>query len=155
MKLPMHRFVYRYGFSAVVVAGLVAGDVAVADDKADIEAILTKQAAAWNRGDIDAFMDGYWKSDELTFSSGGETTRGWTQTKDRYKQRYATREQMGTLTFSQLEVTMLGDSAALVLGRWHLMREPMPVGGNFTLVFRRIDGNWVVIHDHSSRSEPR
>jgi len=59
---------------------------------------------------------------------------------------------MGQLKFTQLEVTPLGDSAELVLGRWHLTRES-PVGGNFTLVFRRIDGNWLIVHDHSSKAD--
>ena len=123
------------------------------DERAEIETVLTKQAAAWNRGDIDAFMDHYWKSDELTFSSGGQTTRGWKPTKEGYQRRYPTREQMGQLKFSQLDITLLGDSAALVLGRWKLTRDPAPVGGNFTLIFRRIDGKWVIIHDHTSKAD--
>ena len=98
-------------------------------------------------------MQHYWKSDELTFSSGGQTTRGWKSTKENYERRYPTREKMGQLTFSQLEVTPLDDSTALVLGRWRLARDESPVGGNFTLVFRKIDGKWVIIHDHTSRAE--
>jgi ketosteroid isomerase-like protein len=116
-----------------------------------IEGILSLQAGAWNSGDIDRFMQHYWKSDELTFSSGGRTTRGWETTKENYKQRYPTRERMGTLSFGAIEITPLGDSAALVLGRWHLEREPTPVGGNFSLVFRRLDGAWVIVHDHTSQ----
>jgi ketosteroid isomerase-like protein len=115
-----------------------------------IEAILTAQAEAWNRGDIDAFMKYYWNSDELTFSSGGETTRGWTRTRQRYHNRYPTRDQMGQLRFSQLETTLLGDSAALVLGRWRLDREMSPVTGNFSLIMRHIEGQWLIIHDHTS-----
>ena len=123
-----------------------------ADDPAwQIEAVLAAQAEAWNRGDIEGFMKYYWNSDELTFSSGGETTRGWTSTRDRYRKRYPTREQMGQLRFSQLETTLLGDSAALVLGRWRLNREMSPVAGNFSLVLRRIDGQWLIIHDHTLR----
>ena len=120
---------------------------------AEVAAVLAQQAEAWNRGDIDAFMQHYWKSDELTFSSGGQTTRGWKSTKENYERRYPTREKMGQLTFSQLEVTPLDDSTALVLGRWRLARDESPVGGNFTLVFRKIDGKWVIIHDHTSRAE--
>jgi beta-aspartyl-peptidase (threonine type) len=123
-----------------------------ADDPTwQIEAILTAQAEAWNRGDIDSFMKHYWNSDELTFSSGGETTRGWALTRERYHKRYPTREQMGQLRFSQLETTLLGDSAALVLGRWRLTREMSPVAGNFSLILRRIEGQWLIIHDHTSR----
>jgi ketosteroid isomerase-like protein len=123
------------------------------DDLLDsLESILSEQAAAWNRGDIDGFMQHYWKSEDLTFSSGGHTTRGWQTTKDNYKLRYPTRERMGHLTFDGLEVFPLGDSAALVLGRWHLDRNG-PVGGNFSLVFRKIDGAWVIVHDHTSRTQ--
>ena len=100
--------------------------------------------------DLDAFMEHYWKSDELTFSSGGKTARGWQTTKENYQKRYPTRERMGQLSFDAIEVTSLGETAALVLGRWNLQRDPAPVGGNFSLVFRRVDGNWVIIHDHTS-----
>jgi ketosteroid isomerase-like protein len=124
----------------------------LANDPAwQIEAVLAAQEQAWNRGDIDEFMKHYWNSDDLTFSSGGETTRGWTSTRDRYRQRYATREQMGQLKFSGLETNLLGDSAALVLGQWRLTLEKSSVGGNFSLVMRRIDGHWLIIHDHTSR----
>jgi ketosteroid isomerase-like protein len=121
------------------------------DDLLDtLEGILSEQAAAWNRGDIDGFMQHYWKSEDLTFSSGGHTTRGWQTTKDGYKLRYPTRERMGHLTFDGLEVFPLGDSTALLLGHWHLDRNG-PVGGNFSLVFRKIDGAWVIVHDHTSQ----
>jgi ketosteroid isomerase-like protein len=122
------------------------------DDLLDaLTAILDVQAAAWNRGDIDGFMEHYWKSDDLTFSSGGKTTRSWQTTKDNYKLRYPTRERMGKLTFDELEAFPLGDSAALLLGHWHLDRNG-PVGGNFSLVFRKFDGEWVIVHDHTSRA---
>jgi ketosteroid isomerase-like protein len=152
----MYRFTTKDVLWLMLVAGIGSilshGQVR-ADDRSEIETVLSTQAADWNRGDIDAFMEHYWKSDELTFSSRGQTTRGWTGTKENYKRRYPTREQMGQLKFSQLEITSLGDSAALVLGRWQLMREQSPVEGNFTLVFRRIDNNWVIIHDHTSRAD--
>jgi uncharacterized protein (TIGR02246 family) len=142
---------------AMLALGLVSGfwARALAEDAAgEIRAVLAQQAEAWNRGDIDAFMEHYWKSDELTFSSGGQTTRGWKSTKENYQRRYPTREKMGRLTFSQLEITPLGNEAALVLGQWRLEREE-PVGGNFSVVFRKIDGRWVIIHDHTSREEGR
>jgi uncharacterized protein (TIGR02246 family) len=116
-----------------------------------IEAVFRAQQEAWNRGDVGAFMDHYWKSDDLTFSSGGKTTRGWQATLAGYRERYPTREKMGRLTLSGLEITPLGDAAALVLGQWKLDRQSEPVSGNFTLVLRKIDGQWVIIHDHTSR----
>jgi beta-aspartyl-peptidase (threonine type) len=137
------------------VVGAAAGESAAIDKRAaEIKAILKQQADAWNRGDIDAFMEHYWKSDSLTFSSGGQTTRGWQATKDNYRRRYPTREQMGKLDFSQLEISPIGSDGALVLGIWRLDRAPSPVGGNFSLVLRRMDGRWLIIHDHTSRAEP-
>lgn len=124
---------------------------AVQGDRQVLERILAEQSDAWNRGDIATFMEAYWKSPDLTFSSGGATTRGWEATRDRYLKKYPDRATMGTLEFSQLEVRLLGDEAALMLGRWHLQREE-PVGGNFSLVWQKIDGLWVIVHDHTSVS---
>lgn len=122
----------------------------VRDNDKAILAVLDTQVAAWNKGDIDAFMTGYLKTDALSFSSGGKTTYGWTKTRDGYKTRYPDRKTMGTLSFRERAVTPLGEDAALVLGRWHLDRESGPIGGNFSLVFRKLDGAWVIIHDHTS-----
>lgn len=119
--------------------------------RAAIEAVLRAQQEAWNHGDVEAFMDHYLKSDDLTFSSSGKTTRGWKATLAGYRERYPTREAMGRLTLSGFEITPLGDVAALVLGQWKLDRQSEPVGGNFTLVFRKLDGHWVIVHDHTSR----
>jgi beta-aspartyl-peptidase (threonine type) len=120
--------------------------------RTEIERVLEAQVEAWNRGDVDAFMEHYWNSEDLTFSSGGKTTRGWTETLNGYRERYPTPEKMGSVTFSGLETTPLGDSAALVLGRWNLERETDPLSGSFSLVFRKIDGSWLIVHDHTSRS---
>jgi uncharacterized protein (TIGR02246 family) len=116
-----------------------------------IEAVLNTQQEAWNRGDIDAFMEHYWKSGDLTFSSGGETTRGWNETLARYRERYSTPEKMGRLKLSDFEITTLGESAALVLGEWRVERDDEPLAGNFSLVLRKMDGRWVIVHDHTSR----
>ena len=129
-----------------------------ADQKPDkptlaIRKVLETQAKAWNEGKIDAFTEHYWKSEKLTFSSGGKTTRGWEQMLARYKKRYSTREKMGKLRFSQLEITLLGKEAALVLGRWHVQRKGDDLKGNFSLVLRKIKGRWVIIHDHTSQLE--
>lgn len=94
-------------------------------------------------------MDGYWRSDELTFVSGGNVTKGWRPTLDRYKAKYADRAIMGQLAFSDLNVRELARDAALVSGRWHLDRDK-PIGGRFTLLFRIKDGRWVIVYDHTS-----
>ena len=125
------------------------------NNEKEIESVLTTQSKCWNDGDIDGFMQTYWKSEDLTFSGGGKMTRGWQQTLDRYKKSYP-KGKMGALKFDGLEVTMLSDDAALVLGNWHLSisqkddEADSKVGGNFSLVLRKLDGAWKIIHDHSS-----
>jgi beta-aspartyl-peptidase (threonine type) len=138
----------KAGGPAAVAATAPGRDAAM---RGAIEGVLHAQQEAWNGGDVRAFMEHYWKSDDLTFSSGGKTTRGWKATLAGYLERYPTREKMGRLTLSGLEITPLGDAAALVLGQWKLDRQSEPVGGNFTLVLRKIDGRWVIVHDHTSR----
>jgi len=114
-----------------------------------IRAVLDAQNQAWNRGDVDAFMEGYWNAPDLTFVSGGTVTKGWQQTLDGYKKRYPDRATMGTLTFSELNVRELARDAALVSGRWHLDRGE-PIGGRFTLLFHLIADRWVIVYDHTS-----
>jgi beta-aspartyl-peptidase (threonine type) len=112
---------------------------------------LRAQARAWNAGDLDQFMRGYWNSDDLTFSAGGRTTRGWQATYDRYRKRYPDGQAMGKLAFSDLEIVMLGECAAFVLGRWDLTPSTgLSRSGNFTLLFRYLDGQWCIVHDHTS-----
>jgi beta-aspartyl-peptidase (threonine type) len=132
---------------------LPSRETAVANAAGEIEAVLRLQAEAWNAGDIDRFMEHYWRSDNLTFSAAGQTTRGWQNTLDRYRQRYPTIEKMGRLTFDQLEIQPLGNNAALVLGQWHLARDGDALDGNFSLIVRKNDGRWLIVHDHTSRSE--
>lgn len=115
-----------------------------------IKKVLADQTAAWNRGDIDGFMQGYWNSPEMTFVSGDTVTKGWQPTLDRYKKSYNTRSKMGTLSFSELEITMLGDKAAVVLGRFTLEREKDKPTGLFTLSFRKFRNGWKIILDHTS-----
>ena len=124
--------------------------------KADREAIgsvLTKQQTAWNRGDVDAFLEGYWRSPELTFSGTSGVARGWDGVVARYKKSYPDRAAMGQLDFSGLEFRFLGPDAALVLGRWHLKREKDDIGGVFSLVWQRFPEGWKIVHDHTSAVE--
>jgi ketosteroid isomerase-like protein len=122
------------------------------DEKAknDIRRVMEDQTAAWNRGDIEGFMRGYWNSPELKFVSGANVTKGWQPTLDRYKKNYDSRAKMGTLEFSDLEITILSKDAAVVLGTWKLTREADAPGGKFTLVFRKFKDGWRIVHDHTS-----
>lgn len=119
--------------------------------EAAIRKVMEDQAAAWNRGDLEAFMSiGYWRSEKLTFISGDKVTRGWQQTLDNYKKGYDSREKMGVLAFTDLEVTMLGRDSAVVLGSWALQREKDRPHGKFTLTFRKLKEGWRIIIDHTS-----
>ena len=117
--------------------------------RAGITKVMTDQAEAWNRGDIDGFMKGYWNSDKLVFVSS-EVTRGWQPTLDRYKKSYNSRAKMGTLSFSDLEIDVLSKDSAVVLGSWSLAREKDNPHGKFTLVFKRFKDGWKIVHDHTT-----
>ena len=117
---------------------------------AEIRAVLDAQSAAWNRGDVEGYMDGYLRSADTVMVSGDNVTRGWQTVLDRYKKNYNSREKMGTLTFSALEFKLLGNNTATVLGRWHLKRASDEPQGRFTLIFKRIKLGWRIIHDHTS-----
>ncbi len=118
--------------------------------ESDIRAVMTEQAAAWNRGDIEGFMRGYWNSEKLAFISGNTVSRGWQATLDRYKKSYDSREKMGVLTFSDLEITVLSKDAAVVLGSWSLARAKDEPHGKFTLNFRKFKEGWRIVMDHTS-----
>jgi ketosteroid isomerase-like protein len=121
-----------------------------AKTEAAIRAVLDAQAAAWNRGDLEGYMDGYDRSPNTEFVGGDNITRGWRQVLDQYKKRYNSREKMGTLTFSDLEISVLSKDAALVLGRWRLKRANDEPHGTFSLLFRKTKAGWRIVHDHSS-----
>jgi ketosteroid isomerase-like protein len=141
---------------AVITIFLAGGLAAISaqpssDAKAQaIRAVLEAQAAAWNRGDIEGYMDGYDRSPDVAFASGNRVTRGWQTVLDRYKKAYDTREKMGTLTFSDLEITFLGKNTARVLGSWHLQRSQDEPHGRFTLLFRKRKSGWKIVHDYTT-----
>lgn len=135
----------------VVLASLL---IAQSDSKKkriaeEIVAVMNEQSAAWNRGDIEGFMKGYWNSDKLVFVSS-RVTRGWQPTLENYKRSYPNRDAMGSLTFSDLEVTVISNDAALVLGSWSLQRAKDNPKGKFTLIFRKFKEGWRIVHDHTS-----
>lgn len=115
-----------------------------------IRAVMADQEGAWNRGDKEAFMLGYWHSDSLTFVGSRGLTYGWQQTLDNYKKGYPTQESMGKLTFTLLRLEKLSKRSAYVVGRWHLQRSIGDVGGHFILIWKKIKGKWVIVTDHTS-----
>ena len=155
------RWVALAGMVVAIGAVLCAPNRAVAKlaeervaDRRAIQAVLSAQQAAWNRGDVDSFLVGYWHSPELTFSGSSGVTRGWDGVMARYKKTYPDKAAMGQLDFSESEFRFLGPDAALVLGRWHLKREKDELGGVFSLVWQRFPDGWKIIHDHTSVVAP-
>ncbi len=123
-------------------------------EQAAIRALLETQAIAWNNGDIEGFMAGYWKSDQTEFVGMNGIWRGWQALLDRYRRSYPDRHAMGRLTFSDLEITMLSPDAAYIVGRYQLEREKDRPAGIFTLVARKFPEGWRIVHDHTSAFAP-
>ena len=135
-------------------ASLSADASGRAADRSAIRSVLTAQQDAWNQGDVDKVLVGYWHSPDLTFSGSSGISRGWDGVMARYKKNYPDRATMGHLDFSGLEFHFLGKDAALVLGHWHLKRDKGDVGGVFSLVWQRFLEGWRIVHDHTSADEP-
>jgi beta-aspartyl-peptidase (threonine type) len=125
--------------------------VAKEQDVISIRKVLEDQDAAWNRGDLRGFMAGYWQSSELSFYSGKDKRQGWQETFDRYRNRYQGQgKEMGRVSFTELEIQMLGPDTALVRGRWKVIMSKEQPEGLFTLVMKRFPEGWRIIHDHTS-----
>jgi ketosteroid isomerase-like protein len=131
-------------------AGAVTLDRAAEADS--IRSLLSAQQAAWNRGDLEAFMQGYARTDTLRFASGGSVRTGWQTTLDNYREGYPDRAAMGRLAFSDLDVEVMSPAWAMVFGRWQLQRENDAPGGLFTLIVHRDapEAPWRIVHDHTS-----
>ncbi|HZR79003.1 MAG TPA: nuclear transport factor 2 family protein [Chthoniobacterales bacterium] len=138
---------------AVIGSGAIHAQDATKSPSSEIQNVIHVQQEAWNRGDIDGFMNGYWRSEQTVFASGDEVTRGWQKVLDRYKAKYSDRAKMGTLTFSEIEIKALSDDSAVALGSWKLKRAADEPHGKFTLIFRKFPDGWKIIHDHTSAAE--
>ena len=150
------------GFSAAVLlltSGTPQSSLSKVDDeatvKASIEKTLSDQVAAWNRGSIRDFMNGYFRDEQLRFASGGKVKRGWETTLNNYLASYSTKEKMGTLKFTDIEIMVLSADYAEVFGKFHLSRDKSvgDASGLFTLLMRREGDQWLVLHDHTSSAD--
>jgi uncharacterized protein (TIGR02246 family) len=144
------------GLLLVAAGGLaLAAEGPPGDTRAAVRALLDAQVEAWNRGDLEGFMAGYWRSPELVFCSGATLTKGWDATLERYRKRYqAEGREMGRLGFDTIEVLPLGPDGAAARGAFRLhMSDGKEPHGLFTLVLRRIDGAWRIVHDHTSTAD--
>ena len=128
-------------------------------DRDAIRAVMNRQERAWNRGDLEAFMAGYARTDTLRFASGGNVHTGWEETLQNYRRSYPDRQAMGTLTFSDLDIDLLSGQNALVFGRWRLDRVAgqEPASGLFTLLFEKVRTGrgqaWRIVRDHTSAAK--
>jgi len=146
----------RLGRTIAITSCVLAVTIATAalsgipNDIPRIRSVLRAQQEAWNRGDVDGFMNGYARSASTVFVSGDEVRRGWDIVRELYRTKYSDRAKMGTLTFSELEITLLSPDAAVVLGHWSLKRAKDRPHGRFTLIFKRLPEGWRIVHDHTS-----
>lgn len=119
-------------------------------DELSIRTILAAQTSEWNKGNLESFMRGYWESDSLTFIGKSGITYGWKKTLDNYKKGYPDTAAMGKLNFELVTVKRLSKDYFFVVGKWHLTRSIGNIGGAYTLLFRKIKNQWVIVTDHSS-----
>jgi ketosteroid isomerase-like protein len=121
-----------------------------ANSATQIQSVLQAQQDSWNRGNVDGFMNGYARSASTVFISEDTIRRGWQTVRDRYKQKYSSRAKMGTLSFSELEITLLSSDSAVASGRWRLTRANDQPHGRFTLILKHLPEGWRIVHDHTS-----
>lgn len=141
------RKIYLLGLFALLSLQLVAQN----KEENAIRAVLARQNMNWNNGNIEAFMEDYWKSDSLMFIGKNGVVYGWNATKSRYLKTYPDRATMGQLQFEIQKIELYSKTTAWVLGKWHLTRpEKGDVGGYFTLIFKKINRKWVIVSDHTS-----
>ncbi len=140
------RVMASCGRWAFVLLAVIHGCAAHVDHP-DVRAVLDRQAAAWNQGNLDGYLAAYWNSDELTFSSNGEETHGYQTLCERYKRGYPNRDAMGELFFDEIEIARKSDEHAEVSGRYHLKRPASPQSGRFYLRMQRLDGGWFIVLD--------
>ena len=149
----------RFGVLALILAGVVGIELVPRNGSAQmaqqaegraIASVLDKQVAEWNHGDIPAFMDGYWKSNDTEFVSDAGIFQGWNDVLKRYENSYPNRAAMGHLTFSGLEIHVLCPDSAYVIGKYRLDREKDHAQGVFTLIFRKFPDGWRIVNDHTT-----
>lgn len=150
LKTPEKTGWFRKCFLLAGLLALSCMGYAQSEETAAIQKIMADQASAWNRGSIDDFMKGYWKSDSLQFIGKTGIVYGYTNALNNYKKNYDSPDKMGQLFFTLLKTTRLSPNYCFVIGKWLLKRKAGDIGGVYTLLFRKIGGHWVIINDHTS-----
>ena len=134
----------------VVALFLASSAVNAQDARQSIMQIMKNQQECWNSGDLECFMEGYWPSDSMMFVSSSQVYYGYEQTLKRYQTTYPDSAAMGQLTFEYLSLKQLSETAYFMVGKYHLEREIGNLQGHFTLLWRKIEGKWLIVVDHSS-----
>lgn len=152
MSTTARRLSPAFAALALLLAAPAPAPVPDPEPPAAIKALLDRQVADWNKGDLDGFVDGYWRSPEMVFQSGGDRNVGWEAMRDRYRTRYTGKgNAMGKLAFSGLEIVPLAADSAFARGRWGLvLPDGKTPGGLFTLILRKLPEGWRIVHDHTS-----
>ncbi|MEO7802193.1 MAG: DUF4440 domain-containing protein [Ginsengibacter sp.] len=139
-----------FALAIIIFLGSYSISIAQSKDEAAIRTMLTQQTISWNNGNLEEFMESYWKSDSLKFIGKTGLTYGWTTTLNNYKRNYPDTAAMGKLDFDILEVKQLSDLYYFVIGKWHLARSIGDLSGHFTLLVKKINNKWLIVADHST-----
>ncbi|KAF0141406.1 MAG: hypothetical protein FD122_1654 [Stygiobacter sp.] len=143
----------KHFLTVVIFICLAAFTFAQNVKNADHEAILKvleDQRIAWNSGNLEGYMQGYWKSDSLRFVGKNGVRYGWNETLNSYRKGYPSKTEMGNLTFNLISLEFLSQTSAFMIGKWSLERAENSVSGHFLLIWKKIEGNWLITADHSS-----
>ena len=149
------KYIFTIAIATILVFTSCASRIGEGDNdfelsKEQVLKALNAQEKSWNNGDIDGFMKGYWNNDSLMFVSGDRVSYGWQKVTDNYKKTYNSKELMGELTFNVIKTDQLSTDALLVVGSWNLDRGDMDIKGKFSLLWRKINGEWKIVIDHTS-----
>lgn len=140
----------KFLLAIIIFLGFSSISIAQTKDEAAIRTMLTQQTISWNNGNLEEFMESYWRSDSLKFIGKNGLTYGWTTTLNNYKRNYPDTAAMGKLDFEIIEVKQLSDLYYFVIGKWHLARSIGDLGGHFTLLVKKINNKWLIVADHST-----
>ncbi|CAG0987547.1 hypothetical protein FLAV_02121 [Flavobacteriales bacterium] len=146
----IEKIFYNSGIFLMMLFSISCSSPISNNDSEKIQAVMQRQEEAWNRGDIEGFMEGYWKSDSLIFIGKSGVKYGWKNTLNNYKKSYPDRNKMGMLKFKNLKTELLEGNNAYVIGNWTLFRETDTIGGYYSLWWKKMNGNWLIVADHSS-----
>ncbi len=146
----LFKLIFSNFLSFLFTVCLFSQNPILVNDSIDIMNVMSFQEKSWNKGDIDSFMNGYLKSEELVFSGSGGPVYGWKATKERYFKSYPDLKTMGKLSFTVNKIKSISEDSAYLIGEYYLKRTIGDSFGHFTLVWKKVNGNWLIVSDHTS-----